>query len=370
MIPLRRRGAARFPLLFAATVAATLVHTPDAPAQPAPAPPTGANAQVSATAEALFEDARTLMKEKKYAEACPKLQESLRIDPAIGTMLYLADCYEKNGQTASAWSMFSDAVAAAQHAGQSERALKAKLRVQNLVPKLVRLTITLAAENAGVEGLEIKRDGIVIGSALLGTAVPVDPGDHTIEVAAPGKKPWSGVATVPAKAGSSISFEVPALEELPVLAPEPPPAPSVTATAAPGPAPTAFVTATAPPPPPPPPDYTLRNVGLVVGGIGLAGVIAASGLGLGAMAKNNQAKDGGCDSKFCPNEETKALSDEAKVLSIGSTVAFVLSGAVVATGVGLVVYGTTNPPPSRTTTGSIQPRLVVGPGSLTLQGKF
>ena len=47
------------------------------------------------------------MKAARFGEACPKLLESQRLDPAPGTALNLGDCYEKNGQTASAWVTYT-----------------------------------------------------------------------------------------------------------------------------------------------------------------------------------------------------------------------------------------------------------------------
>ncbi len=344
-------------------------------AAPSPPPQVGANAQVSATAEALFADGRALLKDKKYAEACPKLAESLRLDPAIGTMLYLADCYEKNGQTASAWAMFNDAVNAAHNATQPDRELKAKLRVQALNPKLVKLSIAPGPGTLGLPGLEIKRDGVVIGSALFGTSVPVDPGDHKIQVSADGKKPWSGTVTVPGKAGTAIAFVLPALEDLPPL---PPPEPTVTATAVVPPPP---VTVSVVPPPtifvePPgyptsrPPDTgSTRTIGLVVGSLGVAGVAVASALGLVAKSKNDEALTKYCSGAFCTDEKGIVLTNDAKTLALGSTVSFVLSGVALATGAVLILYPSlskpTTPPAGKPTS-----QIVIGPGSLAVRGQF
>jgi hypothetical protein len=337
-------------------------------------PPGAANAQVGATAEALFEEGRTLMKAKKYGEACAKLSASHRIDPALGTMLYLADCYEKNGQLASAWSMFTDAQAAAQQANQNDRALKAKLRIQNLVPKLVKLNITLAPENGPLKDVELKRDGIPVGAALLGTSVPVDPGDHTIEVSAAGKKPWSGTVSVPTKAGSVVAFVVPRLEDLPPpppVEPDPPPTATATATAPPPPTVTAVVPTATAPPLPPPPDTTIRTVGFFVGGVGLAGVIVASALGLSAKSKNDQALDGHCDATTCKDMEGIALNNDAKSFAMGSTIAFIAGGAVLATGLGMIIYpslaGTSE---RKATTAKPSADVVIGPGSLSVRGRF
>lgn len=128
-----------------------------------------------AAAEALFKQARDLMAAGDYAQACPKLVESERLDPSAGTMLNLASCYEKNGQLASAWVTFKGAATAAQKANEPERAKLARGRVAKLEPRLPTLTITVAAE-ADLPGLVVTRDDEKVGRAEWGTPIPIDPG--------------------------------------------------------------------------------------------------------------------------------------------------------------------------------------------------
>src|SRR5690349_11629781 len=132
--------------LFLGGLVGLLVVLPSAPAR------AEGGASDKASAEALFDDALRAMKEGKYAEACPKLENSQRIDPGVGTLLYLADCYEKIGRTASAWATFREAQSQAEASGQAKRAKAARERVDKLDPQLSYLTIEVAEGTRSLPG--------------------------------------------------------------------------------------------------------------------------------------------------------------------------------------------------------------------------
>src|SRR5438093_12207200 len=60
----------------------------------------------AARALALVQEAKALTAAKRYADACPKLAESQRLDPKTGTLLSLALCYQSEGKPGSAWTAF------------------------------------------------------------------------------------------------------------------------------------------------------------------------------------------------------------------------------------------------------------------------
>src|SRR5512145_2755140 len=71
------------------------------------------------TARSLFDEARALVAAGKVADACPKFEESQRLDPGPGTLFNLADCYERSGRTATAWLTFLDVATAMRAGGQA-----------------------------------------------------------------------------------------------------------------------------------------------------------------------------------------------------------------------------------------------------------
>lgn len=147
----------------------------------------------------------------KYAEACPKFEASQQLDPGLGTMLNLAECYEKTGRTASAWAEYREAIPLARAAGSKARQDLAVERAQALEERLSTLTIRAMSGDAADAQLEVRRDGVAVQPAELGSPIPVDPGEHLIEARAPGKAPWSSKVQVGPNA-AKVSVEIPALQ--------------------------------------------------------------------------------------------------------------------------------------------------------------
>ena len=148
-----------------------------------------------AAAQALFDEGKRLATEGHYAEACPKLAESQRLDPAPGTLLNLADCYEKAGLTASAWATWLEAAAATKQAGQLERERLARKRAETLKPRLMNLEISVP-EASRFPGLEVRKDNTAVSNVTWGTPMPIDPGTHSITARAPGYRSWNTTVVV------------------------------------------------------------------------------------------------------------------------------------------------------------------------------
>ncbi len=249
-------------------------------------------AQRTAAAHALFEQGRSLMGAGRYAEACAKLEESHRVEPAPGTLLNLADCYDRIGRTASARELFLEVAALAKSARfvQRETATRestteaerrealaragalekrealARERANALEPKLSRLRVVVGAAAAG---LSVQRDGIVLEASEWGAAAPVDPGQHVVEASAPNKWDYRIMRYVPPGA-ALVTVEVPPLLDRVGSAPQslPPSAPA---------APAAPLAPPATRPDPPSPDGAWRKpVGYATAGLGLA----AAGAGI------------------------------------------------------------------------------------------
>jgi len=283
------------------------------------AAPATAAASDPALAQTLFDQARSLMNERRWAEACPKLEESQRLDPAGGTALHLAVCREQEGKIATAWALYRDALSLAKRDGRKDRAKAAQERIDALGPTLPRMKLTVADATAALPKLTITRDDVEMSRVLWDEVLPVDPGRVTVVARAPGKRSFTTVVHIPKHPGVT-TIDVPVLEDEG--------APGSEGHAAAGDARSATDA-----------GGTQRVIAYSIGGLGVVGV--ALGSVFGAMSMGDRATvKAQCrppEFKLCTAVGFEAGESALRNGDI-STVAFV-AGGVLLTG-GLVLYFT------------------------------
>lgn len=276
-------------------------------------------------ADQLYNEGKAALDAGRVDEACTKLGQSLAIDRGTGTLLNLARCHELQGKTATAWREYTEASLKADQAGQAERAAGARELASKLAARLPRLTIKVVN---GPPGLVIQRDGAAVAAGELETAMPLDPGTHTITATAPGFEPFSATVQIsPEPENKTVTVEMrPAGGSVVVPPPKDPtvpPATKPTEDSKPGPG-------------------TLTIAGSVVGGVGVVGVAIGAVFGVFTMSGLDDAES---DPALCPNKQCtpagREAIDDAETNGIISTIGFAVGGAAIATGVVLIVLDLT-----------------------------
>jgi hypothetical protein len=171
----------------------------------------GAHAQPSIdaiAAEQLFREGRALMQEGKLDLACSKLEASQKLDPAVGTLFSLGECYAGEGRTASAWFAYRAAASLAAHRNDNRRSVS-QARADAIEPKVAKLAVHVSDE-ARHAGASIRVDGAPFVLDALTAPLSVDPGPHRVEATAPGHEPWSAEVRV-GESGERADVVVPAL---------------------------------------------------------------------------------------------------------------------------------------------------------------
>jgi serine/threonine-protein kinase len=333
---------------FVATALAVLAFSGAAGADDTPdvgGPPSSSSTETAAGAQALFVEGRRLVAEGQYVAGCAKLDQSEKLDPAPGTLINLADCYEKSGRLATAWIAFHDAAIAAERAGRDVWAAQARDRAQRLEPRVPKLSVVI---DEPVDGLAVERDGLAIAPSALGLAVPVDPAAYEIAATAPGRRRWSTKVTI--ESGMYVVLHVPVLVEetkaLPkqtephVLQPQPGRAPSAGPETAAG--------------------SLRRTIGVSLGGAAL--VAGAIGLyfGMDAITDNEDAAARCPSSPRCTDPEAVGLTTAARHAATVSTVAFIAGGALLAAGVTVYFTAPRRPASSSLSVGLAGSNLLLG----------
>ncbi len=311
----------------------------------------------AAAANALFNEAKQLGRDGQWAAACPKFKSSYELDKQLGTLLNLADCYDNIGKVATAWAHWSDALEWAKRDGAEKRIEFAEARLKQTEAQLPKLTVRVSNP---LPGLTIRQGQVVVDRAMWGSAIPVDPGPLEVSVSRGERVLVTRKIEARATEVIVVEFDLADIDrEFPAVAdpwptgvspsPSPLPLPSTPAE---------------------PYDATHRNVGLVVGAIGLAGVLAAAGLEIGALVKQGQAEQpDACVNKFCSQAGLDDAETAATFAEVGQWVGI---GGLVVLAVGATIFFTapSEAEPSLASGARVTPWFASEAGGLSVEGRF
>lgn len=179
-----------------------------------------------AVARRLFGEATKLEHAKQWAGAAKKLKGALDIKETPGLRFHLAYCEENMGKLVQALvdydraaEMISDGVKAPDVAARLAAARKA------LKKRVPTLTVTLPA---GAAGAKLSVDGQAMARSVVGQPMPLDPGQHSVEVDADGYKPFHATVTL---AEGDRKTTAAKLEKIEAATPATAPAPAAPPTA-------------------------------------------------------------------------------------------------------------------------------------------
>ena len=165
----------------------------------------------------LFREGRALVVEGRFAEACPKLEQSQRLEPRLGTQLNIAFCNERLGELATAWRVFREAASTARQERDAERERFATSRADALAPRVPQLRVRAAL---GADLPAIRVDDAPLPASDWGRELPLDPGEHRVTAASGGAEYWRTSVTLTEAQHAEIA--VPAPPATPTAAPPDP----------------------------------------------------------------------------------------------------------------------------------------------------
>lgn len=267
-------------------------------------------------ADRLFKEGQKLMEERKFADACPKLESAYKKDQQLGTLLNVAYCHKEMGSTWIAWTEFREAETKALELKRNDRRDFARERMKELEKNLSKLIIDPSSK---VDLYEVDVEDRRIFDAEKGIAFAAEPGQRKVTFKAKGKKPATTLVTVGTVKESKTQIQhvqVPEMsDEDPVpVTPDP-------------------VTPTPTPQPTPPPADTNQStwstqkaIAVVAAGVGVVAIIPGAIFGLKVLNSPCHTNPTcGADVQTATNERNDASS-----AGTISTISFVGAGIFLA----------------------------------------
>jgi hypothetical protein len=294
----------------------------------AQAPVPGDSPQIQ-QAESLFMQGRQELERNNFAVACQRFRESIAVRPSISAQLNLGLCHGSMGKLGTALRDYRRAREMAVAASDKERAQAAAEAAVALETRVARVTLSVARP---MFPLELWIDGERVA---VQDDIPIDSGEHTIELRGPGSRPWS--TRVTASDGARINVVVPALD-LTVAAPGS--TIDRRSDLRPG----------------------MRTAGWVAVGLGSAGLLFGAVSGAMAISAKRDAdvacaNDGDGFADVCSSPDGVSAHQRARSRASISTLGFAVGGSIAVVGVLLHVVARVKPTATR---GSLELAPLIG----------
>ena len=209
------------------------------------------------------------------------------------------------------------------------------------------------ATGTSLLAVTVKMDGNVLTERLQGSALPIDPGEHTFTFEVVGRPSVEKHLLI--LEGEKLRRE---RVEFEAIAPAKPPAPPPVAVAK-----SEVLERPQPVPEAKPGLGKARTAALVLGGIGVAATGLGVAYGLVAMSRRDEANNV-CPMPQCPTQHGVDLWSDTRSAANISTGAFIVGAAGIASG--LVIWLRAKP----TTDAAPSPQISLGPGGFQLQGQW
>ncbi|HYQ46605.1 MAG TPA: hypothetical protein VER11_31770 [Polyangiaceae bacterium] len=285
-----------------------------------------------------FAQALALQTGGDWAGALALLKEVAAVKPTPQVRFNIALCEERLGLLVAALGDYELAGADAQAQKADQVRQEVDARLESLKARVPRVVVK---RGEGADSATISLDGVSLGDSVLNSPLPVDPGPHVVEGAAAGFLPFKQSFRVAEQQTATIEVKL----ELEPVKSEPPV-----------------------PPPPPPPSQTMRTAGFVVGGAGIASLIASGAMFyLRHTTINDLDKQCGADRMSCPDSAQSTI-DRGKLYTTLGNVTLIVGAVGVGAGATLVILG--NRSNSRTSVGLAPGAVGANVGGASLVGKF
>ncbi len=278
--------------------------------------PTSARAQAPAAdsdaikkAREQFGQALALQTGGDWAGALALLKEVATVKPTPQVRFNIALCEERLGRLVAALGDYELAASDAQAEKADQVRQEVDARLESLRARVPRVVVS---RGEGADAATISLDGVSLGDSVLNAPLPVEPGPHVVEATGAGYQPFKQSFRVAEQQNFTVQVK---LEPNPVI-------PELVAPVAPQAAP-----------------QHMRTAGYIVGGAGIASLIASGAMFyLRHNAISDLDKQCGVDRMSCPDSARNTV-DRGKLYTTLGDVTLAVGAVGLGVGAILVVVG-------------------------------